>query len=270
MFSQTHMKDELVFGPSKLRQKQTGVVYTGRACWPSQPDSRVFSDRSEAVRVADEIFYESHRFYAGRGDGLVAEDRGRNICRIYPMFAIAQAGGWYAPKEPNGSTPDATHGLHRVNDKLWMGSNGVGVMVLDLKDRTWSRYDSKDKAIPGDHVGVDFADEDFAFVTRGEFPDALLHIYSVKRDKWLSLKSVPSRLMRGYGTNVSQTVDVQVFVDHRVYAKGEFFPIDWSMMYPHVSWSSGDAAYVVEKDLGRGKTIFTLPKVELEKAFRNL
>ena len=119
--------------------------------------------------------------------------------------------------------------------------------------------------MPGDHVGVDFADKDYVFVTHGEFPAAKLHIYSVKLDKWLGLKSVPTRLMREYGGNSGM---VQVIVNHRQFADKEFFPIDWTMMSPSVSWSQETDTYAVEKDLGAGKTIFLLPKKELDQAFQ--
>jgi len=61
---------------------------------------------------------------------------------------------------------------------------------------------------------------------------------------------------------------VQIFVDHRQFADKEALPIDWTMMYPRVSWSQELDAYLVEKDLGGGTTSFILPKGELERAFR--
>jgi len=267
--SQATQGGELAFVPSKLNAKERNVSYKGKTCSPSDPDSKVFSDTAEGVvRVGDEIFYQAHPFYVtGRGDGLVVEDTGKHTCQIYPMFSIAEAGGWYSRKNPADSTPDATLGLHRVGNKLWIGSNGVGVMVFDIKSRKWSRYDAKGQAIPGDHIGVNFADKDFVFVTHGEFPIAGFHIFSIKRNKWLGLKSVPTRLMRSYGSNTGM---VQVIVNHRQYADKEFFPVDWSMMFPDISWSEADGAYIVEKDLGGGKTIFILPKIELERMFDQL
>jgi hypothetical protein len=94
------------------------------------------------------------------------------------MFGLAERAGWFKPKEDEGGTPDATRGLFRVGNSLWMGSNGIGVAVLDLKRKTWSCYDVKPSAVASDHVGIDYADNNYVFVTRGEFPGASAHLLS--------------------------------------------------------------------------------------------
>src|SRR5947207_114711 len=89
------------------------------------------------------------------------------------IFGIAETAGQFNRDQYGsdiGTPPDATRGLYRVRNTLWMGSDGIGVAVLDLKKKTWSRYDLKSNVEAGDHLSLDYADDDYVFVTRGEFP----------------------------------------------------------------------------------------------------
>jgi len=257
--------DPLLVAPDKFELLATDVSYQGENCSPSDLTDAVDSDSSEVIKVGDDAYYQAHRFYrSGRGDGLVAENFAANTCRVYRMFGLAEAAGWFKPKEPGVGTPNATNGVFRVGNSLWMGSNGIGIAVFDLERKTWSRIDLKSSVVAGDHVGVDYGDDNYVFVTRGEFPDASLHIYSVKQNRWLGLKAVSTELVREFGYNTGM---VQVGVDHRVFAKQKYLPVNWTLMYPHVTPTNNGESYLFEIRFGESKTAFEISKAELRQVF---
>ncbi len=123
--------DSLLVTPSKFKLLATNVSYQGKTCSPRDTTDKVYSDSSEVIRVSGDAYYQAHIY--GRGDGLVAENFAAKTCRIYPMFGLAEAAGWVKRKKGEGGMPDATGGLVRVGNSLWMGSNGIGVAVFDLE-----------------------------------------------------------------------------------------------------------------------------------------
>lgn len=254
----------LLVSPTKFKLQSTNVVYQGETCSPSDKTDKVYSDSSEVIRIGDDIFYQAHRFYRHGSDGLVVENFLARTCRIYRMSDLAKAAGWFNHKESDDSVPDSTRGLYRVRNTLWMGSNGIGIALLDLEKKTWSRYDLKSNVIAGDHLNINHADDDYAFVTRGEFPGASFHIYSVKQNKWLGLKAVSTKLVSEYGYT---TELVQVPVDHRFYAKQKYIPIDWTFMGLDVI--DKGKSYLFENKFSETKTVFEIDKSELERIFKN-
>ena len=260
-----NLADPLLIAPSNFKLLATNVSYRGEDCSPSDKTDAVYSDSSEVIRVGDDVYYQAHRFYRNsRGDGLVAENYAAKTCRVYPMFGLAEAAGWFKPKERGVGTPNATNGLFRVGNSLWMGSNGIGVAVFDLERKTWSRIDLKSSVVAGDHVGVDYADGNYVFVTRGEFPGATLHIYSVKQNRWLGLKAVSTELVREFGYTTGM---VQVGVDHRVFAKQKYLPVDWTLMYPQITPTNNGESYLYEIEFSESKTAFEISKSQLEQVF---
>jgi hypothetical protein len=259
------LTDPLLGAPSNFKLLATNVSYRGENCSPSAETDKVYFDSSEVVRAGDDVYYQAHRFYrTGRGDGLVAENFAAKTCRVYPMFGLAEAAGWFKPKERGVGTPNATRGLFRVGNSLWMGSNGIGVAIFDLERKTWSRIDLKSSVVAGDHVGVDYADDNYVFVTRGEFPSATLHIYSVKQNRWLGLKAVSTELVREFGYTTGM---VQVGVDHRIFAKQKYLSVDWSLMYPQITPTNNGESYLYEKKFSESKTAFEISKSQLEQVF---
>ena len=181
----------------------------GENCSPRDKTDEVYSASSGVIRVGDHVYYQAHHSY--KGEGLVAENLAAKTCRVYRMFGLAEAAGRFKPKEDAGGPPDATRGLFTGNS-LWMGSDGIGIAVFDLA-KILSRFDLKSSVVAGDHVGVDYADDNYVFVTRGEFPDATLHIYSVKQNRWLWLRAVSTALVREFGYTPEM---VQVGIDSQI------------------------------------------------------
>jgi hypothetical protein len=262
----TNKSNELLLvSPSGFKLQASNVVYQGETCSPSDPTDEVYSS-SKVVRVGDEVFYESHRFYrSGRGEGFVVENFSHKTCRLYPMFSIADAAGQFNREEYTKSrgTPDDAMGVYRVGNTVWAGSNGIGVGVLDLEKRTWSRYDLKSNVIAGDHLVLNYADDDYAFATRGEFPGATFHVYSVKQNKWLWLKAVSTQVFSEYGHTTGM---VQIGVDHSRHAKQGYMTIDWTFMGLEVI--DKGQSYLFVKEFPDTKTVFTIGKSDLDRIFR--
>lgn len=257
--------DELIVSPSGFKLLAENVSYDGVECSPREKSDEIYTNASDVIKIGDDIYYQGHRFWSvSRGDGLIRENFSSRICRKYPLSDLAKAAGWREDARHRGGLPDSTRGLFRVGRALWMGSNGIGIAIYDLERKTWSRIDLKSTVIAGDHLQINYADDDYAFVTRGEFPGASLHVYSVKKNKWLGLKAVPTKFVREYGYT---TGIVQVPVDHRVFAKSIHIPIDWTFMGLTVALIDGGKAYSFENKFSDTKTVFEISKSQLEQAF---
>ena len=92
-----------------------------------------------------------------------------------------------------------------------MGSNGVGVMVLDPATQCWARHDVKEEPIPGHHMGIMRATEDYVFVSYGyrrELPDLMpaVQVYAVELDRWLQLDVAGSADVPGIASETLQAV----------------------------------------------------------------
>ena len=258
--------DILLVSPSKFKLQATNIVYKGETCESRNERDDIYSS-NEVIRFGNQAIYESDLFpNSVRGDGLVVENSANETCRVYRMFGIAEASGQFNRDQymaNNGTPPDATRGLYRVGNTLWMGSDGIGLAVFDFKKSTWSRYDLKSHVEAGDHLSLNFADDDYVFVMRGEFPGVSLHIYSVKQKKWLGLKAVSTKLVSEYGYETEQ---VQIPVDHRYSAKEKYLPLDWGFLGLEVI--DKGSSYMVVKKFSKSRTVFEIDKSQLKQIFK--
>ncbi|HEX8279406.1 MAG TPA: hypothetical protein VF540_11955 [Segetibacter sp.] len=255
----------LLVSPSNFKLLAANVSYQGEKCSPSDQTDKIYNDTTGTIRVGEDTYYESYRYWSsGRGDGLIKENFYEKTCRVFRISDLAEAAGWSKNADNRNKVPDSTMGLFRVGKSLWMGSNGIGVAVFDLERETWSRFDLKSAVIAGDHLVINYADDDYVFVTRGEFPGALLHVYSVKQNKWLGLKSVSTKLVREYGYTTGM---VQVPVNHGMFAKADYIPIDWTFMGLTATLINNGQTYLFEKKFSETKTVFEISKSQLEQTF---
>jgi len=204
---------------SPLKLLASDVKYDGEAL--QAPPDRITGEKIIINRVA---YYR-----AIMEEGLVAEDLATNTARAYRMFDLAIAAGWYE-REGSEHLPQGIRGLYRQGNRLWMGSNGVGVLVYDTKTRTWSRYPLQDAPVPGFHVTVLYGDADYVFATYGyrkEVPSAelSLHVYSTKHERWLRIVAVPARDALRLGTSEGLPLKVARGWDHRRFADQPYVPI---------------------------------------------
>lgn len=260
----TKSNEALRVTASGFKLQAENIVFQGRECSPSSESKRISTGSKGVIKIGEDIYYEGHRYWRNsRGEGLVFENYADKTCRVFSISGLAKAAGWKYAK-PNNEVPDSTNELFRVGKTLWMGSNGVGAAVYDLERKTWSRYDLKSNVIPGDHLIINYADDDYVFVTRGEFPGAMLHVYSVKQNKWLGIKSVPGKQFMEYGFTTDR---VQIPVDHSIYAKAKYVPIDWTFMGLTATLIDDGKTYLFEKSFGDNKTVFKIDKLQLERVF---
>ena len=259
----------LLTGPSEFRLLATDVSYGGQEDAPYT--TRQAEDLRRGVMTKHTVYYDASGIGLGfNHGGLAAESLSNSSWRVYPMFGLALSAGWYKPEgnEADGGYPENIRGLFRVGNTLWMGSDGVGIITFDLKKKTWSRFDLKANPIPGHHMNLMRADQEYAFIGVGEFPGGGLYVYSMKKRRALRLRAVPTACVSSYGNNSGELV--QIGLNHLSNVKDGFLPIDWSLVhFDVVTPINRKQAYRFEKHVSqRSKTIFTITKRQLARAFR--
>ena len=260
---ETAPKTKLKTAPSPMRLRAGGVKFAGEA----------FSRRLDRSSQAPEITIAGVTYFHGGGpDGLVAHDKTAGTQRVYGMFDLAIAGGWYK-RQGNDYLPQDIRGLWREGSRLWMGSNGVGVLVFDTQAGTWSRHDMKETPVVGHHVNVCFADADFVFAEYGyhqKVPAAVpsLHVFSTRHDHWLEITAVPSKDALRLGS--SDGLLVALGWDHRPLAKQAYVPIRGGVGTPNEISRRPDGSYVLQygwKDRESSWTQLLVRPADLRAAF---
>jgi hypothetical protein len=198
-----------------------------------------------------------------REEGLIAKKRGAHTWRISDMFALAASAGWFVPEKGrkiehhNG----AIRGFFRVGGRIWMSSNGVGLIVYDTGARTWARYDVRAKPVESNDMTLEHADEDYLFVSVG----GSLHVRSMRSGRWLEIKGVPTTHVTSYGWSDGMFA---IDWDHRPYAAKEYLPIDFTLAHPD-NLTARRTDYLFENEWSeRSRTVFRVTKKQLAAAFR--
>jgi hypothetical protein len=112
----------------------------------------------------------------------------------HDLFDLAIQAGMYKRKGTE-YLPGDERGAVSVGGKTWHGSNGVGLVAYDPHMRRYQIYYFQDQAIPGHHLDIVYADEDFIFFTYGyhrDLPDIRpsLEVYSLKHQRFACLAAV--------------------------------------------------------------------------------
>jgi hypothetical protein len=113
------------------------------------------------------------------------------------LFKLAIEAGMYK-KEGQGYLPGDPRGAAKVAGRVWHGSNGVGLVANDPATGQWAIYYLQEKAVPGHHLSIVYADEDFIFFNYGyhaELPGVVptVEVYSTKRNRFARIAAVASR-----------------------------------------------------------------------------
>lgn len=116
------------------------------------------------------------------------------------LFELAIQAGMYTRKGTE-YLPGAERGAVSVGGRTWHGSNGVGLVAYDPQMKRYSIYYLTDRAVPGHHLDIVYADQDFIFFTYGYHPDLPgvqpnLEIYSLRHQRFACLVSVSTRSAR--------------------------------------------------------------------------
>ena len=258
----------LIVSPSKFKLIASKIKFEGRKTFPNPKIKQLNAESDGVIIIGNKAYFGPFdHLYEFSYEGLLEQDLMADTCQMYSMLELANSAKWFISDGNKLDMPNGIYGLHRSGDDLWMGTSGIGFIVFNTKKRLWSRYDRKIPAIPGDHANVDFADQDYAFLTAGEFPGAAMLIYSKKLNKFLKVDYVSTKLFSqfGYTTGI-----VQIGVNHRVLSSKPYMKIDWTFMLPKVNPGNNGNSYIFERSFSESKTVFTLTKKQIENAFIDL
>lgn len=174
--------DPAASAASTLKLRAAGINYAGVEA--SAGDVCLHAD---GVETGGRTFYWSDAVM----DGLFAEDGLGGGSKVYQPYELARRAGWYKGgggsegPEPN----DNIWGLFVSGGKVWMGTDGLGVLALDPARDVWSRYDWQAEAAPGTRTDLVYVDEKHLFVNR------LGGLYAYSLEKGVGLR-LP---LAGYG-----------------------------------------------------------------------
>tara|TARA_R100000027_G_scaffold67523_2_gene66685 strand:+ start:1029 stop:1811 length:783 start_codon:yes stop_codon:yes gene_type:complete len=112
------------------------------------------------------------------------------------LFELAIQAGIYE-KNGDGYLPGTERGAESVGGRTWHGSNGVGLVAYDPHMKRYAIYYLQDKAVPGHHLDIVYADDDLILFSYGYHKDIpalrpALEVYSVKRGSFAKLEAVSS------------------------------------------------------------------------------
>lgn len=134
-------------------------------------------------------------------DGLFVEDKLRAAAKVYQPYGLALKAGWYkgvGEPEPHNNI----WGLFVSGGKIWMGTDGLGVLAFDPGREEWTRYDWQTGAAPGVRANLAFIDGKHMFVNRR----GGLFAYSLKEGVGIELP------LAGYGGGEVELRDEHTYV----------------------------------------------------------
>ena len=149
------------------------------------------TDSGDVCLHYDPVSYGGRNYYWSDAitDGLYV-DAGDSGSTIYQPYKLAELAGWHKERDDE-NTNNNVWGLHEFGGRIWMGSNGLGILELDPAQNLWARYDWQYDAKPGIRAYLLFVDEQYLF-----FIGYGAHlVYSRKYDLTAQLKTpLDSRL----------------------------------------------------------------------------
>ncbi|MCA1561818.1 MAG: hypothetical protein LC804_16645 [Acidobacteria bacterium] len=201
--------------------------------------------------------------------------------RVYNMSALAEAAGWYDPGTISDPVSNDIYGLVGTPDRIWMGTNGIGIIMLDEHAQRWSRFDVADRPTAGRNSFVRYADDTYVFAWGGGRADAGRHdvpessypgleVYSIQRDTWMRISAVPRVNVSALATNHG-IKGIAMGCSQVRYAQAAYVPLrECSTNHPdRIVATDGGAVYEFEREFpapgisGR----FIITRIQLEAAF---
>jgi hypothetical protein len=98
-------------------------------------------------------------------------------------------------RKGNEYLPGAERGAVSAGGRTWHGSNGVGLVAYDPGMKRYYVYYFQEQAIPGHHLDIIHADDEFIFFSYGyhkDWPDVRgsLEVYSLKFNRFARVEAV--------------------------------------------------------------------------------
>jgi hypothetical protein len=123
------------------------------------------ADTGDVCIHYDALAYRSRNYYWSDAvrDGLFVEG-GNAPSKIYQPYDLAVRAGWHT-KSDDSDTNNNLWGLFESDGKIWMGTNGLGILKFDPQRNVWSRYDWRRQARPGVRTYLLFVDQKYMFFT---------------------------------------------------------------------------------------------------------
>jgi hypothetical protein len=225
------------------------------------------------VDTGDSVYYRD-------SDGLAAWHKPTRTWRGYSMSALARFAGWYDAPDSSRRIDDDIYGLAGTRNRIWMGTNGLGIVMLDVAAQRWSRYDVAEQPNPDRSSFVLYADDAYVFAwaggraahtpgDRAESSYPGLEVYSIYHTAWMRISAVPRANVRSLATN--HGLMVAMSCSQIPYSEAAYVPLrECGMNHPdRVSATADGAGYDFEKEFpppgitGR----FVIRRDQLEQAF---
>jgi hypothetical protein len=248
---------------SPMALRASGAKYAGvshDSVETNELESRLKQARDDPdwieARSTDRIFFDADLTHSTEGLGMYRN--GAKEWTSYPMSKLAIAAGWYVPPAGDQYFPDFIRGVAVAGGRVWMGSGGIGIAAMDLRDRTWSRYDVKAGVLPGIHTEVFYGDDEYLFAMSGgptggweeHLPGVreadlgpALEAYSVRRDRWLRVTGVPREDVIQFGWTSSGRVSIGC--DTRRFAEGAILWLELCTWPRHVEAAPARGGYLL-------------------------
>ena len=266
--------------------RASGVSYQGIARTGMSPE------RFAQLRV-EQYWVEASSdrttfFRAGRvssdAEGLGIYRLGEDAWVTYPMFGLALAAGWFTPRVDDLPLPDDIEGIGIGGGRVWMGSIGVGIIVRNIRDGRWSRYDTKSTPLPGIHSMLLHVDDEYVLARSGgpsgdwreRLPDVrsadqvgpALEVYSMRHDTWLRVRGVPRESVLAFGW--TGPVGIAMPCDTRPLARRALVPLQVCTMPDYAKAADGAAGYELGRVFDGAPFRFVLRRQALDAAFKSL
>ena len=203
-----------------LRLQAAGVGYAG-----AEASAGDVCLHAEGVGLGSRVFNWSD----AQADGLFVESGTGGESKVYQPYELAREAGWYGgvegPDEPEPS--NNIWGLFVAGGKVWMGTDGLGVLSFDPEREEWSRYDWQREAAPGTRTDLLFADGKHLFVNR------LGGLYAYSPEKGVGVR-LP---LAGYGSGEVRLADDATYViEFRSHGYGEkSYTVGAALLEGHLS-----------------------------------
>ncbi|MFC1739582.1 hypothetical protein ACFL1G_11140 [Planctomycetota bacterium] len=98
-------------------------------------------------------------------------------------------------RKGNEYLPGSERGAVSTGGRTWHGSNGVGLVAYNPHMEKYQIFYLQDQAVPGHHLGIVYADDDFLLFSYGYHPELpnvsrALEVYSLKHHRFARIHAV--------------------------------------------------------------------------------